>query len=311
MARGVCRFARAPVNPLATREGADKLVSMRVRTPILVRSFVAAACLIAAACATTDFVTGQKTRNMYSIAEDIQLGEKVLAETMAEMKKKGIPIDQDKKKLAQLQEMVRRIAAVSHIPDLPYEVHLFDDPEIVNAMCAPGGKVLVFTGLYTGKDAIVHDDDELAAVLGHEIAHATCRHTTESITREMPINLLLAAGSIYAEVQNDSDVAAGVGAAFLVSHGLLFTKYSRTDEAEADAVGLLYTAKAGYDPRAAPRLWKQVYKDQGDAPGLVRWFSTHPGNRDRWKALQRQLPDALREYEKAKGLPPGSISPDV
>lgn len=273
------------------------------------RFFLAASLLVIVGCSSIDPVTGQKVRNMYSIDEDIQLGTQVLDETMKEMEKEGVPIDADKKKLNQLNEMVGRLSKVSHLPDLPYEVHLFDDPNVVNAMCAPGGKVLVFSGLYKGKDAIVHDDDELAAVLGHELAHANCRHTTESITREMPINLLLAAGGIYAEAQGDDRVAAAIGAGFLVSQGLIFTKYSRTDEAEADSVGLLYMARAGYDPRAAPRLWKDVYESSGDSPGVLNWFSTHPSNKNRWKALEEKLPAALREYEHARGLPPNSVQP--
>ncbi len=271
------------------------------------RASLAAALVVLAACTTTDFVTGKSVQNMYSLQDDIALGTQVLDETMAQMRAKKVPVDADTEKLRQLEEMVSRLARVSNIPDLPYEVHLFDDLEIVNAMCAPGGKVLVFTGLYKGKDAIVHSDDEMAAVLGHELAHANCRHTTEAITREMPINLLLAAGGIYAEAKGNNDVAAAVAAGFVVSQGLLFTKYSRADEAEADSIGLMYMAKAGYDPRAAPRLWKHVYESSGDTLRLMTWFSTHPSNKDRWKALAEQLPQALREYEKAKGLPEGSI----
>jgi predicted Zn-dependent protease len=197
--------------------------------------------------------------------------------------------------------MVGRISKVSHIPDLPYEVHLIDDPKIVNAMCAPGGKVMVFSGLYKGKDAIVKDDDELAVVLGHEIAHATCRHVTESQTREMPLNLVLMGGAIYADAKGNEEAATWVAAAFIAAQGLIFPKYSRRDEAEADAVGLMYAAKAGYDPRAAPRLWKHVYEEQGDSPALLAFFSSHPSNKDRWKALEKQLPAALVEYEKAGG----------
>ncbi len=267
--------------------------------------------LLVVACATTDFVTGQKVNNMYSVEEDVQLGSEVLQQSMAEMEKEKVPIDRDKRKLNQIQEIVGKLSLVSHMPDLPYEVHLFEDDKIVNAMCAPGGKVMVFSGLYHGKDAIVHNEEELAIVLGHELAHATCRHTTESITREMPINLLLLAGGLYAESQDNRDVATAIGAAFVLVQGVWFPKYSRRDEAEADAVGLMYAARAGYDPRAAPRLWKQVYEEQGDSPALLKFMSSHPSNKDRWKALEKQLPAALLEYEKATGKPAGSIPPTI
>jgi predicted Zn-dependent protease len=117
----------------------------------------------------------------------------------------------------------------------------------------------------------------------------------------MPINLLLLAGGLYAESQGNKDVATAIGAGFLLVQGLWFPKYSRVDENEADRIGLMYMAKAGYDPRAAPRLWKRVYEEQGDAPALLSLMSSHPSSQNRWKALEKELPTALAEYEKATG----------
>ena len=255
--------------------------------------------LFAVSCATVDPVTGQRTRNLYLIEDDIQLGRQVKADVVKTMREDGVPINVDRQAVAKLQDMVNRIAAVSHLPDLPYEVTLFQT-NIVNAFAAPGGQMGVFTGLYHPEIGLVKDDDELAAVIAHEIAHVTCRHTTESLTRGMPMQLILIGGSIYAEAKGKEDLALALGAGFLVYQGLVLPKFSRNDEAEADAVGLMYMAKAGYDPRAAVRLWERAAA-RGKDPKLFALFSSHPTDRARADALRKLLPKALEEYERARG----------
>jgi predicted Zn-dependent protease len=155
---------------------------------------------------------------------------------------------------------------------------------------------------------LVADEDELAAVIGHEIAHVTCRHTTEEMTRQLPMQLILMGGAIYAEAKGDDDLALALGAGFLVYQGLILPKYSRTDEAEADAVGLMYMAKAGYDPRAAVRIWQRAAERESD-PGLFAMFSSHPTNKARRKALEARLPEAMEEYRKTTGRYPDGYSP--
>ncbi|HEY8240425.1 MAG TPA: M48 family metallopeptidase [Kiritimatiellia bacterium] len=258
---------------------------------------VALLALAAVSCSTVDFVTGQEVNNMYLLDEDVDLGASVMAEAIAEMENEGVPVDADPKKVKQIREIVQRITAVSHLPDLPYEVVVFHT-NIVNAMAAPGGKVMVFEGLYKGEDRMVDDENELAAVIGHEIAHVTCRHTTEALTREAPFDILMLIGAIYAESQEE-DLATGLQVAFLAVHGLWFPKYSRRDEAETDAVGMMYMAKAGYDPAAAPRLWKRLYDKQGDE-GFLNFLSSHPTSKARYEALEKLLPEAILEYQRAK-----------
>ena len=99
-----------------------------------------------------------------------------------------------------------------------------------------------------------------------------------------------------------------LGAGFLVYQGLILPKYSRTDEAEADAVGLMYMAKAGYDPRAAVRIWQRAAEREDD-PGLFALFSSHPSNKARRKALEARMPEAMEEYRKATGRYPDGYSP--
>lgn len=248
-------------------------------------------------CTTIDVVSGQKTRNMYTVQEDVKLGSDVYNSTIKQMREKNIPINADSKRLTQLREMVARISAVSHLPDLPYEVALLGT-NIVNAMAAPGGKIMVFEGLWDPEKGLVRDDQELAAVLAHEIAHVNCRHTTESMTRKLPISLAFSVGSIYAESKDKEDLAKVLGGAFLAYEGLVTTYYSREDEREADREGLLYMAKAGYDPEAALRIWQRVSEEGPEGHSPVSFFSTHPGARERVAQIKQLLPRARKIYEE-------------
>ncbi len=268
-----------------------------------------AAVFLATGCATTQYdpVTGREVRNLYTLDEDIKLGRTVVADVITEMKDQGVPINRDLAKLATLSNMMHRIAAVSHYPDLPYTVTLFHT-NIVNAACAPGGQLLFWEGLYDPEIGLVKDDTELAAVMAHEIAHATARHTTKTLTRTMPVSMLFLIGAIAAELTDQSDVALALGASFLIYEGLVLPRYSRQDEHEADRIGLFYMAEAGYDPRAAARVWRRVHEQQGD-PGLFKYLSSHPTHRDRYRALERAMPEAMALYAETTGGYPPDYSP--
>jgi metalloendopeptidase OMA1, mitochondrial len=159
----------------------------------------------------------------------------------------------------------------------------------------------VLEGLYDPKEGIVKSDDELAAVIGHEIAHVTCRHSTEAMTRSMPYEIILGLTAIYAELDDNEDLQMIVGGAFLAYQGLIVTMHSRDNEFEADRVGMEYMARAGYNPEAAPRLWKRSYEKDGGTPKLLSILSTHPRDEDRVKNLEQALPAALEIYARTKG----------
>ncbi|HEY8241374.1 MAG TPA: M48 family metallopeptidase [Kiritimatiellia bacterium] len=248
-------------------------------------------------CRSTDPVTGKKVANIYSIQDDIALGRQALAQNNEEMSKKGVPINRDTRTLRKLEDMVRRIAAVSDLPDLPYNVTLYSC-DIVNAAAAPGGSIMVFAGLWDPNKGLVRDDAELAAVLGHEIAHVNCRHTTETLTKQQGIAGIGEVLAVIAGSRGGDQAATRVRNAFQIGTALWIPSYSREQEAEADRVGLFYMAKAGYDPRAAPRIWKRAAEhDRSDRTSI---FATHPSDSARYSALVALMPEALAVYEQAR-----------
>ena len=265
------------------------------------RLFLAAGLLaLASGCATTDFVTGKSVQNMYSLDEEVQLGQKFFAQTVGELKKENAPIDQDPPRVALVREITAQIAAVAHVTNLPYRATFVGDPDFANAYALPGGNIVVFDGLWNPKDGLVRTVDELAAVVAHEIAHVNCRHSTEAMTREMLPNLLLAGGMIYAAVEEKEDAQLVLGGVMLAYNGLVVTKYSRVDELEADRVGMTYMAKAGYDPAAAPRVWERLAgASDSQVNKALSIFSTHPRDYLRAQELRKHLPAARALYEAA------------
>jgi predicted Zn-dependent protease len=217
---------------------------------------------------------------------------------LTELEKQGVRIDADPVQVAKLNEIMQKIVAVSDMPQLPYQVTLIHT-NIVNACAMPGGQMIVFQGLYDGKDALVTGDDELAAVMAHEIAHVNCRHTTEEMSKIMAAAAVVEIIAAVADHNDESDVATAVRAVFAVGSLLWVPMHSRGDEAEADRVSLFYMAKAGYDPRAAPRIWQRVYQKGQEEPGVLKKalsiFSTHPSDKSRFKEMSAYVPYAMEE----------------
>ncbi len=259
------------------------------------------ALLLTASCATIDPVTGNRVYNIWTIDDDIRMGADVMHDMHEWAQDDSIPINQDTERLEQLNRIMNDIAAVSHMPELPYEVTLLET-NVVNALAMPGGKFILFSGLYDEEIGLVRDADELAFVMAHEIAHVNCRHSTRTMTRALPLNLLLLGGMIYAEVKDNEDLQYILGGAFVVHQGLLMTKYSRRDEREADAVGLMYMARAGYDPRAAVRLWERAAGDEDRFARHISFLQTHPPSSERARRLRRRLPAAMAAYEEGQSM---------
>jgi len=242
-----------------------------------------AACLtLLAACVTTP-VTGRAQFNLLSPADDKALGVQAYDEILKDATFIGSGAQYD-----QVQRVVGRIVAVADDPgDFDWEARLVKDDKTVNAWCLPGGKMAVYTGILP----FTQDDTGLAVVMGHEIGHAVARHGSERMTQQMGFELALAlvGGEGWAEY---------AGAA---TNLLVFLPWGRKQELEADHIGLMYMARAGYDPRQAELFWKRMAAGKEGAP--PEFLSTHPSDATRIEQIQDLLPEALREYQRAGARP--------
>ncbi len=240
-------------------------------------------------------------KNNQKMNEEIKVGSYYMDKQVHHFKNKKIGVDLPKHAAlrARIIRIVNRIAKVSDMPDFPYEVHVFDMPKVVNAFCLPGGKIGVFSGLFDSQKGLVHmnSDDEIAAVIAHEIAHATLRHATRRMNNAQGIGILGSIASI-AIGAGAGGVAQGIfDTVFSFGADLIMPNYSRKQEKEADRVGFYYMSKAGFNPNAAIRIWENAAKrkDKGDKTDA---FSSHPSDGTRAKELKKWLPDAMAIYKK-------------
>lgn len=240
--------------------------------------------LIFSACQTAP-VTGRSQLILIPETMEIEMGLTSYKETLKKAK-----LSEDKERVDMVRRVGERIAGVADRKDYKWEFNLIDDDKIVNAFALPGGKVAVYTGIlkYTEGDA------GLAAVMGHEVAHALIRHGGERISA----GILTQLGMIgLSTAVKDKDPAAinainqayGIG----VNVGVMLP-FSRGQELEADRVGLVLMAKAGYDPSEAVAFWRRMMTGKGKAP--PEFLSTHPATDKRIRELEQWLPEAMKYY---------------
>lgn len=197
---------------------------------------------------------------------------------------------------ARITEPVRRVGAriaeAADKPDYRWEFTVIDDPQQANAFALPGGKVAVYTGLFP----VARDEAGLAAVLGHEVAHALARHANERMSQGMLLQLgalgvSSALGSASPTTQRAVMQALGLGAQVGV-----VLPFGRSQEAEADRIGMILMAKAGYDPAAALELWERMQQHaQGAQP--PEFLSTHPSYGTRQRNIRSWIEEARGYYE--------------
>ena len=172
-----------------------------------------------------------------------------------------------------------------------WEVNLIGSKQI-NAFCMPGGKIAFYTGIL---DKLQLTDDEVAMIMGHEMAHALREHAREQLAKRTGTGLALSIGAQLLGLGQVGDLAAR-GATQLLS-----LQFSRTDESEADLVGLELAARAGYDPRASVTLWQKMGKASGSGEsGSLSFLSTHPSGPDRIRTLEANIPKVEGLYRAAK-----------
>ena len=171
-----------------------------------------------------------------------------------------------------------------------WEVNLIGSQQI-NAFCMPGGKIAFYTGIL---DKLQLSDDEAAMIMGHEMAHALREHARERLAKTQATNLGVRLGAQLLGLGDLGNAAAGLGAQ------LLTLKFSRSDETDADLVGLELAARAGYLPDASVSLWQKMGKASGSQQAGLAFLSTHPSGPDRIRELQQNVPKVQGLYQAAR-----------
>jgi predicted Zn-dependent protease len=204
---------------------------------------------------------------------------------------KSEPLTENQRAREMVQRVGQRIADVANRPDFDWEFNVIES-DTQNAFCLPGGKVAVYTGILP----VCENEAGLAVVMSHEVAHAIARHGGERMTFQTAQNLGKSAVGYVMKTQEEQQqkiVLAAYGAAS--QYGVILP-YSRKHELEADHIGIMLMARAGYDPSEAPRFWERFAGiKQGAAP--MEFLSTHPSDAHRSSALRELLPEAMKSYE--------------
>ncbi len=226
--------------------------------------------------------TGARELMLVSESQEIQMGREYDQEVIQQV---GLYPDSNLQRY--LQQFGARLAANSERPNLPWTFRVVDDPA-VNAFAVPGGHIYVTRGIL----AHLNSEAELASVVGHEIGHVTARHTAHEMSKQQLAGLGLAVGSVASPV-----VAQYAGLA-QQALGVLFLKFSRDDESQADQLGLRYMARAQYDVNQMPAIFTMLERQSqaGGGGKLPQWLETHPDPGNRRDAIQRQI----------AALPPGT-----
>jgi predicted Zn-dependent protease len=238
----------------------------------------------------------QTMTSLISSKEIEQQASEQYAQLLAQAKQKGL--------LNQNPQQVQRVRAVAGrlTPQVAvfrkdavawkWEVNVLTSKE-VNAWCMPGGKIAVYTGLL---EKLNLTDDELAAVMGHEIAHALREHARERMGRQMATQTATVVGAVALEIFTGVRVDPEIAGTF--SQAMFVLPNSRENEQEADFIGVELAARGGYDPRAALTLWQKM--GQASSGGPPEWLSTHPNNETRLRDLQTYVQKVTPLYEKAR-----------
>ncbi len=262
---------------------------MKKIVPLLLLTVFIAAC-------SSVMLTGRKQLNLVSDTELNQM-------SYVQYKKfiDTAPLSVDKNNTAMVKRVGSRVSAAvesymkahgyeKDIQNFAWEYNLVKDKQI-NAFCMPGGKVVVYDGILP----VTQTETGLAVVLGHEIAHAVARHSSERLSQQMAIQYggaltgVLTSGRSQA-VQQTIGVLYGLG----TQVGVLLP-YSRTQELEADQLGLIFMAMAGYDPNQAIPFWQRMSANSGKGDSSD-FLSTHPSDSKRISKIQQNLPEALKYY---------------
>jgi predicted Zn-dependent protease len=244
--------------------------------------------------------TGRSQFNLIPAATERAMGRSAFTRIKA-----STPLSSDQEAVAMLQRVGRRISAVAKLPNAQWEFVLFENSR-ANAYCLPGGKV----GVNTGMLAITQDEAGLATVLAHEVAHAAAHHSAERVSRLMAIQ-----GIGIAVISNVNNVSASTRNLLYAGYGIGTTvgselPHNRAQELEADEIGLIYMARAGYDPAEALKFWERFIEHNQKKGSNLPWFlRTHPLDEQRIARIKQLLPKARAEFNSVTTRTVTLISP--
>ena len=256
--------------------------------------FAALLTVVLVACATSP--TGRRQLMLVSPDQAIAASRTAYIQQVQAFDEKGL-ISEDAALIERINHITGRLVAQAvqmypHTADWEWSVVVIDDPDTVNAWAMAGGRMAIYTGLIEKTQA---SDDEIAQVMGHEIAHALANHTAEKMSVAMATQVGILAVGIST---NDNRAVAGAAAAALLAVNL---PNSRTAETEADRIGIELAARAGYDPDAAASLWRKMGEVGGSGP--PQFLSTHPAPGNRQETLAKLAPQMMPLYEAAQDPP--------
>ncbi len=233
----------------------------------------------------TNPVTGRSQLMLVSESQAISASAQAYTAEMQQLQKQG-KLSDDKALIRRVETITAKLIAQAVLfrPDTQkwdWSVRVINDPKTVNAFCMAGGRMAIYTGII---EQLKLNDDEIAQIMGHEIAHALSNHTAEKMSMAMATNLTITAFAAYKQRSEMALAGAALAAAVAVQ-----LPNSRTAESESDVIGIELAAKAGYDPRAAVSLWRKM-SELGGGRGEFDWFSTHPSPQKRMDELNRLVP---------------------
>jgi len=239
--------------------------------------------------------TKRSQLNVLSESDERELGEEAYQEALSEKGVKKVTSGPDYDRVQRVADRIEDASERLHakaVRGFEWQWTVVNDDNMVNAWALPGGKSAVYTGMLR----MAKSDDELAVVMGHEASHAIARHAGERISSNMVIQGALQGTSMALGDMSPAAQQATMAALGLGSNVGVLLPWSRMQESEADELGLLIAADAGYDPRTSIDLWTRMASQSGAPP---EFLSTHPSENTRIKRLQKMMPKAMKLYQAA------------
>jgi len=263
---------------------------------------------LSSGCETNPY-TGRSQFLMTSVSEEIKMGAQAYDQVKSDPKMKPSQdpreIEPVKRVAARIVEAAKRSKYAEMAQQFQWEVTVIKDDQTANAFALPGGKMAVYTGIFP----IAKTEAGLAAVMGHEVVHALARHGAERMSQGQATSIGVQVLGTAAGVGTGS---AALGQATMAALGVgaqvgMLLPFSRKHESEADYIGILLAADAGYDPRESVALWERMGQMSGGGP--AEFMSTHPSHETRIDQLKKWMPEAMAIYQSKPSVPAAELPP--